>query len=58
MSLVEGKRLGDVVIESLEKDRTEAHHKLFWMTLEVKRKCVGKIEERSFLDAIKTCIIA
>ena len=45
MCLVEGKQLGDVVVECLEKDCAEAHCSLFWMMVEVKRKIVGKIEE-------------
>ena len=38
MSLLEGKRMGDVVIECLEKDRSDDRFKLFWLKVEVKRK--------------------
>ena len=44
MSLVEGKHMGDVVIECLEKDRSDAHFKLFWLKVEIKRNQNGKIE--------------
>ena len=45
ISLIEGKRIGNVVIKSLQKDRTGEHFKLFWLKVEAKSKKVGKIED-------------
>ena len=45
MSLIERKWISDVVIKSLEKDRTDEDFKLSWLKVEAKYEKVGKIED-------------